>query len=37
VLPSPKEFFGKGQIILKQNQVLIAASEPRADGLAVAW
>ena len=37
VLPSPKEFFGKGQIILRQNQVLIAASEPRADGLAVAW
>lgn len=28
--------FGKGQIILKQGEVLIAASEPRADGLALA-
>ncbi len=28
--------FGKGQIILRQNGTLIAASEPRADGLAVA-
>jgi gamma-glutamyltranspeptidase / glutathione hydrolase len=29
--------FGKGQIILRQNGVWIAASEPRADGLALAW
>ena len=29
--------FGKGQIILRQNNVLLAASEPRADGLALAW
>ena len=28
--------FGKGQIILRQDNVLIAASEPRADGLALA-
>ncbi|MBD2465831.1 gamma-glutamyltransferase family protein [Oscillatoria sp. FACHB-1407] len=28
--------FGKGQLILKQNGVLIAASEPRADGIAIA-
>ncbi|MBI4780164.1 MAG: gamma-glutamyltransferase family protein [Oscillatoriophycideae cyanobacterium NC_groundwater_1537_Pr4_S-0.65um_50_18] len=28
--------FGKGQMILKQHGVLIAASEPRADGLALA-
>ncbi|MDJ0650361.1 MAG: gamma-glutamyltransferase family protein [Xenococcaceae cyanobacterium MO_188.B19] len=28
--------FGKGQIILRQDGVLIAASEPRADGLALA-
>lgn len=28
--------FGRGQIILRQNNVLIAASEPRADGLALA-
>ncbi|BAU40911.1 gamma-glutamyltransferase family protein [Leptolyngbya sp. O-77] len=28
--------FGKGQIILKQGSTLIAASEPRADGLAIA-
>lgn len=30
-------FFGRGQIILRQNGVLVAASEPRADGLALAW
>ncbi len=29
--------FGKGQIILRQNDVFVAASEPRADGLALAW
>ena len=28
--------FGKGQIILRQGDVLIAASEPRADGQAIA-
>ena len=28
--------FGRGQMILKQGEVLIAASEPRADGLAIA-
>jgi len=28
--------FGKGQIILKQGETLIAASEPRADGIALA-
>lgn len=30
-------FFGRGQIILKQEGVLMAASEPRADGVALAW
>lgn len=29
--------FGKGQIIWRQNKVLIAASEPRADGIALAY
>ncbi len=29
-------FFGRGQMILRQNGVLVAASEPRADGLAIA-
>jgi gamma-glutamyltranspeptidase/glutathione hydrolase len=29
--------FGKGQIILRRGGVLVAASEPRADGLALAW
>jgi gamma-glutamyltranspeptidase / glutathione hydrolase len=28
--------FGKGQLILRQGETLIAASEPRADGLALA-
>jgi gamma-glutamyltranspeptidase/glutathione hydrolase len=28
--------FGKGQIILRSGETLIAASEPRADGLAIA-
>jgi gamma-glutamyltranspeptidase/glutathione hydrolase len=30
-------FFGRGQVILSKNGVLVAASEPRADGLALAW
>lgn len=30
-------FFGRGQIILRQGDVLVAASEPRADGMAIAW
>jgi len=30
-------FFGRGQMILRENGVLVAASEPRADGLALAW
>ncbi|MBD2034436.1 gamma-glutamyltransferase family protein [Leptolyngbya sp. FACHB-321] len=30
-------FFGRGQMILSTNGVLVAASEPRADGLALAW
>ncbi|KAM3106364.1 gamma-glutamyltransferase family protein [Phormidesmis sp. 146-20] len=29
--------FGRGQIILRHGDVLVAASEPRADGLAVAY
>lgn len=29
--------FGKGQIILRQGNVLLAASEPRADGMALAY
>jgi gamma-glutamyltranspeptidase / glutathione hydrolase len=29
--------FGRGQIILRQGEVLVAASEPRADGMAVAY
>jgi gamma-glutamyltranspeptidase/glutathione hydrolase len=29
--------FGKGQVIQRQGGVLVAASEPRADGLALAW
>ncbi|MBW4565491.1 MAG: gamma-glutamyltransferase family protein [Mojavia pulchra JT2-VF2] len=37
VLQNPDDFFGRGQIIYKQNQVLIAGSESRADGLALAW
>ena len=34
---SSQESFGKGQIIARHEQALIAASEPRADGLAIAW
>ena len=29
--------FGKGQVVLRQGEALVAASEPRADGLALAW
>lgn len=28
--------FGKGQMILRHNEIMVAASEPRADGLALA-
>lgn len=31
-----KGLFGKGQIIVRQNGILIAGSEPRADGMALA-
>lgn len=34
---APSRMFGKGQIILNQNDIFVAASEPRADGLALAW
>ncbi|MGA7936767.1 MAG: gamma-glutamyltransferase, partial [Kovacikia sp.] len=30
-------FFGRGQIILRENGILLASSEPRADGIALAW
>ena len=33
----PGNFFGRGQMILSTNGILVAASEPRADGLALAW
>lgn len=33
----PGKFFGRGQMILRQNGVLVGASEPRADGVALAW
>lgn len=33
----PGKFFGRGQMILRQDGVLVAASEPRADGVALAW
>lgn len=32
-----ESLFGRGQIILTQNGVLVAGSEPRADGMAIAW
>jgi gamma-glutamyltranspeptidase/glutathione hydrolase len=31
-----KALYGKGQIILKHNGILVAGSEPRADGIALA-
>lgn len=34
---APTTLFGKGQVILRQGGVLLAASEPRADGLALGW
>ena len=34
---APPQMFGKGQMILRQAGVLVAASEPRADGLALAF
>ena len=34
---APTTMFGKGQIILKHNDILVAASEPRADGLALGF
>ncbi len=37
IVSSSPEFFGKGQIIARCNGALVAASEPRADGLAIAW
>jgi gamma-glutamyltranspeptidase / glutathione hydrolase len=33
---APETMFGKGQMILQQGDVFIAASEPRADGIAIA-
>lgn len=33
----PWNFFGRGQVIVNKDGVLVAASEPRADGLALAW
>jgi gamma-glutamyltranspeptidase/glutathione hydrolase len=34
---SPYTMFGKGQMIVRQNGVLVAASESRADGLALGY
>ncbi|MDV3002253.1 MAG: Glutathione hydrolase-like YwrD proenzyme [Chroococcopsis gigantea SAG 12.99] len=33
----PYYHFGKGQIILRQDNIFVAASEPRADGLALGY
>ncbi len=32
-----KSLFGRGQMILQQNDVFVAASEPRSDGMAIAF
>ncbi|MCS7195114.1 MAG: gamma-glutamyltransferase family protein, partial [Meiothermus sp.] len=29
--------FGRGQVVLRYGEALLAATEPRADGLALAW
>ncbi len=29
--------FGRGQVILRHHDILVAASEPRSDGMALAW
>lgn len=34
---SEKSLFGRGQIILQQNGVFVAGSEPRSDGMAIAF
>ena len=34
---APETMFGKGQMILKQKGIFVAASEPRSDGLAVGY
>lgn len=34
---APPVRFGRGQMILRRQGALLAASEPRADGLAIAW
>jgi gamma-glutamyltranspeptidase/glutathione hydrolase len=34
---APETMFGKGQMILRNEGVLVAASEPRADGLALGY
>lgn len=30
-------YFGRGQVILRQGEVLVAGSDPRAEGLALVW
>jgi len=37
VLQSEWASFGRGQMILKPKEAFLAATEPRADGLALAW
>lgn len=34
---APETMFGKGQMILKQKGIFVAASEPRSDGLAIGY